>query len=179
MIKCCSILRVERIRTSIVITILVLFFSACLSLPSPVPKSKHVSSSKIPAELKVTYLGNSTLAFESEEAGFIVDGFVSRPGRESLFQGIKPVRNKVQGLFDRSGIKNIKAVIPLHSHYDHFMDAPAVACYYGADLIGTRTSKVLAESLSKCSCEKEQEMKFIELAHEPGLAKTNGGQGLT
>jgi L-ascorbate metabolism protein UlaG (beta-lactamase superfamily) len=47
----------------------------------------------------------------------------------------------------RAGINKLAAVIPLHSHYDHAMDAPVVAKRTGATILGSESTANIARGL--------------------------------
>lgn len=93
------------------------------------------------AGLRVSFLGVSTLLFDDGETAILIDGFFSRPGlMPTLLTKIQPdIELITQGL-DRAGIKKLAAVIVVHSHYDHAMDAPEVAQQTGAILIGSEST---------------------------------------
>ena len=91
------------------------------------------------------FFGVSTLAFEDGETTILVDGFFSRPGPlSSLFGRIAPDRERVAGALERAGIERAAAVIVVHSHYDHVMDAPLVAELTGAELVGSESTANVA-----------------------------------
>jgi L-ascorbate metabolism protein UlaG (beta-lactamase superfamily) len=94
---------------------------------------------KLP-RLRVTFLGVSTLLFNDGENAILTDGFFSRPSKIStLFQKLTPNRDLIARGLHRAGVTKLKAVIVLHSHFDHALDAPEVvlqqpdACLVGSD----------------------------------------------
>jgi L-ascorbate metabolism protein UlaG (beta-lactamase superfamily) len=98
-----------------------------------------------PSGFTVTFLGVSTLLFDDGETAVMTDGFFSRPGKlEMLFGKVAPDRGAVDRALARAKIKRLAAVIPLHSHYDHALDAPLVAQRTGALLVGTASSANIA-----------------------------------
>jgi L-ascorbate metabolism protein UlaG (beta-lactamase superfamily) len=90
--------------------------------------------------LKVTFLGVSTLLFDDGETAIMTDGFFSRPGLFSVVTRILPDSATIRTMLDRAGVNRLAAVIPVHSHYDHAMDAPYVAKLTGAQLIGSTST---------------------------------------
>jgi len=98
-----------------------------------------------PGEVRVKFLGVATLLIEDGETAILTDGFFSRPGVMRMALGkIEPdLRAIGQGL-ERAGITRLAAVIPVHSHYDHAMDAPEVARRTGAMLIGSESTANVA-----------------------------------
>ena len=77
--------------------------------------------------LRVTFLGVSTLLFSDGESAILTDGFFSRPSKGStLFAKLRPNRDLIERCLDRAGVTKLRAVIVLHSHFDHALDAPEV-----------------------------------------------------
>jgi L-ascorbate metabolism protein UlaG (beta-lactamase superfamily) len=101
-----------------------------------------------PAEargIRVTFLGVSTLLLDDGETAILVDGFFSRPGVvRSLASRIEPDVERVEKSLARAGIDRLAAVITVHSHYDHAMDAPLVAERTGAILVGSESTANIA-----------------------------------
>ena len=72
---------------------------------------------------------------------WITDGFFSRPGAWPTLSGrISPDGVAVAREFTRLGITRLAAVVPVHAHYDHALDAPLVAVRSGAQLIGSSSA---------------------------------------
>lgn len=94
-----------------------------------------------PGSVTVRFVGTSTLLFSDGETSFLVDGWFSRFGTLQLLRGeIAPdVEAIAQGL-DRLGVSRLAAVLPVHSHFDHAMDAPEVAKRTGAMLLGSTST---------------------------------------
>ncbi|MFN7156936.1 MAG: MBL fold metallo-hydrolase [Acidovorax sp.] len=95
-----------------------------------------------PAPLKVTFLGVSTVLLDDGETALLTDGFFSRPGKLQTFLGkVEPDLQAIAQGLERAGLTGktgrLAAVIPVHSHYDHAMDAPEVARRTGALLLGS------------------------------------------
>lgn len=91
--------------------------------------------------LRVTFLGVSTLLFDDGETAFMTDAFFSRPGVLQMLTGkIAPDSEVITRALDRAGVRSLAAIIPVHSHYDHVMDAPVVAQRTGALLVGSAST---------------------------------------
>jgi L-ascorbate metabolism protein UlaG (beta-lactamase superfamily) len=90
-----------------------------------------------PGGLWVTFLGVSTLLFDDGETAIMTDGFFSRPGLLSVATRIAPDVDRISEALRRARVRSLAAVIPVHSHYDHAMDAPYVAQSTGAVLVGS------------------------------------------
>lgn len=95
--------------------------------------------------LRVTFLGVSTLLIDDGDTALLTDGFFTRPsGRDVFTREIAPDRERIRQSLARAGIGRLAAVIVLHSHYDHAMDAPEVARQTGALVIGSESTANVA-----------------------------------
>ncbi len=88
-------------------------------------------------DLAVTFLGVSTLLFDDGATQILFDGFFSRPSLMSVgLRRIAPDETRIDAMLERADVRRLAAVVPVHSHYDHAMDAAVVALRTGADLVG-------------------------------------------
>jgi L-ascorbate metabolism protein UlaG (beta-lactamase superfamily) len=88
--------------------------------------------------LRATFLGVSTLLFRAGDSAILTDGFFTRPSLGRMLAGrIAPDHRLIGGVLRRLDLRALDAVIPVHSHYDHAMDAPAVAALTGAVVVGS------------------------------------------
>ena len=95
--------------------------------------------------VRVTFIGVGTLLFDDGETAFLTDGFFTRPDMFSVALGkIGPNIEIIKSSLQRAGVSRLAAVIPLHSHYDHAMDAPEVAKITGAVLHGSESTANIA-----------------------------------
>jgi len=100
-----------------------------------------------PAGLRVTFLGVSTLLFDDGETAILTDGFFTRPNKwRTFFTKIGPDHDLIVRSLDRAGIKKLRSVIVVHSHYDHALDAAFVAQRTGAELIGSQSTANLGDT---------------------------------
>lgn len=92
--------------------------------------------------LQVRFLGVATVLLDDGETALLTDGFFSRPDKLTAFLGrVEPDRPAISRGLQRAQIRGrLAAVIPLHSHYDHAMDAPEVARLTGATLLGSSST---------------------------------------
>ncbi len=95
--------------------------------------------------LKVSFLGVATLLLDDGDTAILTDGFFSRPGKlQTLLGQVAPDLDAISRGLQRAGIPSrtgkLAAVIPVHSHYDHAMDAPEVARRTGALLLGSEST---------------------------------------
>jgi len=71
----------------------------------------------------------------------MVDGWFSRPGPFALLYGtIAPDLEAIERGLAANEVDTLVAVFPMHSHYDHAMDAPEVARRTGAVLLGSEST---------------------------------------
>jgi L-ascorbate metabolism protein UlaG (beta-lactamase superfamily) len=102
--------------------------------------------------LRVTFLGVSTLLIQDDTSSFITDAFFTRPGYLHVTRPLSPDRDMIRRVLDRldgpdgKRFDSLRAVIPLHSHFDHAMDAPYVADTLNVRLIGSRSTQMVARS---------------------------------
>jgi L-ascorbate metabolism protein UlaG (beta-lactamase superfamily) len=98
-----------------------------------------------PGAVTVRFSGTATLLFSDGETQWMTDGWFSRPGPLRMLLGkISPdVAAIERGLADNH-VTELAAVLPLHSHYDHAMDAPEVARLTGALLLGSPSTANIA-----------------------------------
>ena len=112
------------------------------NLPSMEPykpfQVASVSSQDQQGKLTATFIGTATLLISDGETSIMTDGFFSRQDLFTvLFEDIAPNVPVITGAIKKANIINLAAVIPIHSHYDHAMDAPEVAKQTGAMLVGS------------------------------------------
>ena len=94
-----------------------------------------------PGAVTVRFTGTSTLLFSDGDTQWMVDGWFSRPGPLQLLLGkIAPDLEAIERGLAHNGVRQLAAVIPVHSHYDHAMDSPEVARRTGAMLLGSEAT---------------------------------------
>ena len=110
---------------------------------APVDPSWAVEGAKeIPkGAVTVRYTGTATLVFSDGETTWMTDGWFTRPGPLALLTGtIAPDLDAIGRGLARNEVTSAAAVFPVHSHYDHAMDAPEVARRTGATLLGSEST---------------------------------------
>lgn len=97
------------------------------------------------APLRLTFLGVATVLLDDGQTQLLIDGFFSRPGLAQVaFGRIAPDPQTIRRSLQRAGITKLAAVITVHSHYDHAMDAPEVARQTGALVVGSASTANVA-----------------------------------
>lgn len=100
---------------------------------------------KTAGSVTVRYSGTATLLFDDGETQWMVDGWFSRPNALQLALGeIEPNMANIDYGLSSNKIESLAAIIPMHSHFDHAMDAPEVAKRTGALLIGSESTANIA-----------------------------------
>lgn len=85
----------------------------------------------------VTFLGVSSVLVDDGETAVLTDGFFSRPSMGRVLLGrIAPDDARIDAVLRRAGIDQLAVVAPVHTHFDHAMDSPAVVRRTGAVLAG-------------------------------------------
>jgi L-ascorbate metabolism protein UlaG (beta-lactamase superfamily) len=96
--------------------------------------------------VRVTWLGVTTVLFDDGKTRILTDGFFSRPGLLDLAfdRAIAPDLAGIERALVAAGIERLDALIPVHSHYDHAMDAGEVARRTGARVLGSASTAQVA-----------------------------------
>jgi L-ascorbate metabolism protein UlaG (beta-lactamase superfamily) len=95
--------------------------------------------------VKFQYFGTATLLFSLGDSHILTDGFFSRPDRLSVLLGkIRPQIQKISHCLSQASVAHLDAVLVGHSHYDHALDAPAVATLTHAQLVGSPSTAQIA-----------------------------------
>lgn len=85
----------------------------------------------------VTFLGVASLLIDDGVTQVLTDGFFSRPGLLRVaFGRLAPDPGRICAGLERAGATRVRAVVPVHSHFDHALDSAAVATSTGARLVG-------------------------------------------
>ncbi len=95
--------------------------------------------------VRVTNLGVTTILFDDGETAILTDGFFTRPDLIRML--LKPLQSDkaiVAASLARAGVKHLAAVVVVHTHYDHVMDAPEVARQTGAMVVGSESTANVA-----------------------------------
>jgi L-ascorbate metabolism protein UlaG (beta-lactamase superfamily) len=94
----------------------------------------------------VTWFGVTTLLFDDGETQILVDGFFTRPSLADLVLD-RPVKSDaatIDHVLNQYRIRRLAAIIPVHSHFDHAMDAAAIANRTSASILGSESTANIA-----------------------------------
>ena len=94
----------------------------------------------------VTWFGVSTLLFDDGQTQLLVDGFFSRPSLLDVLldREVSSDAATINYMLDAYGINRLAAVVTAHSHFDHAMDAGAVAVRTDAVVMGSESTANVA-----------------------------------
>src|SRR5690349_9609955 len=108
-----------------------------LGRPSLEPYADRFDVPVADGPASVTFLGVATLLIDDGETQVLTDAFFSRPGLVRVgLRTIAPDLQRIDACLTRAGATRVAAVAPVHSHFDHALDAAAVAERTGALLVG-------------------------------------------
>lgn len=100
-------------------------------------KRFNVPAADADAPLTVTWLGVATLLVSDGTSALMTDGFFSRPRLAAVaVRRVEPSMERIIGCLERTRIRTLDAVIPVHTHYDHALDSAVVAGRTEAKLVG-------------------------------------------
>jgi L-ascorbate metabolism protein UlaG (beta-lactamase superfamily) len=87
--------------------------------------------------LTAIWMGVSTLLVDDGSSALMTDGYFSRPSLMQVVAGkVAPSEARVDGCLARAKVSRLVAVVPVHTHIDHALDAALVADRTGAPLVG-------------------------------------------
>lgn len=117
--------------------------------PADIPLQLAAPAGDAAGKVTVTWLGISTLLFDDGETQILTDATFSRFGVARLL--LLPVRSdiaRINYMIDEYRMNRVSAIVPLHSHFDHAMDAGHVANRTGAVVLGSESSANVARGSS-------------------------------
>lgn len=97
----------------------------------------------IPGKLTIRHAGVSTLVFDDGETAWMTDAFLTRPPLKAMIAPIASDPALVERELARLYVKQLAAVVPLHTHFDHALDSALVAERTGALLVGSESAMQL------------------------------------
>lgn len=124
------------------------------------PKENQISTGP---HLTAQYLGTSTIAISDGNTTIMTDGFFTRSSFWTMVVGkMQPDPEAIASSLKRANITNLAAVVPIHSHHDHALDAPEVAKQTGATVVGSESSANIARGWGL-----PEEQIAVPVAEEP------------
>lgn len=100
-----------------------------------------VDTQPSPTDIKIQFVGVSTLVISDDSTTIMTDGFFSRfASWDMLFGTIEPQKADIKWALDKLAMDKLDAILVVHSHFDHAMDAPEVAKLTGAPMYGSEST---------------------------------------
>jgi L-ascorbate metabolism protein UlaG (beta-lactamase superfamily) len=96
--------------------------------------------------VRVTWFGISTLLFDDGETQIMIDGAITRLGLREILT-LRPVSSDVAAInftLAEYHINRLAAIIPVHSHFDHAIDAGHIANRTSAVILGSESTANIA-----------------------------------
>ncbi len=114
-------------------------------LPRFRPQREHRPLASAPTSgpaLTVRWLGTAGHVVATDQTTLLIDPYLTRAGLRTLLSPLTPD----EAAFARWLPARVDAVLLGHSHFDHLLDAPAIAKRYGARLVGSRSTLSFARA---------------------------------
>ena len=93
------------------------------------------------SDFAVTFLGVATVLVDDGRSAVLTDGFFSRPPLLRVGLGsVAPDGARIDAALDRVPADRVRAVLPVHTHFDHALDSAVVAERTGALLLGGQSA---------------------------------------
>jgi L-ascorbate metabolism protein UlaG (beta-lactamase superfamily) len=116
------------------------------ALACPLAEASGLPPGEPAARVTVTWLGITTLLFDDGETQILVDGTFSRPSLADILLQ-RPVWSDaatINRALAEFRVNRLAAIIPVHSHFDHAMDAGLVANRTSAMVLGSESTANIA-----------------------------------
>jgi L-ascorbate metabolism protein UlaG (beta-lactamase superfamily) len=95
------------------------------------------------AHVRVRWLGTAGHVVETATTTILIDPFLTRPSL--LRTALRPLRSAPEAWWSWLPPR-VDAILLGHSHYDHLLDAPAIARRTGARIVGSRSTASFARA---------------------------------
>lgn len=100
------------------------------------------AASTLPKGLSAQYFGATTLVFRDEKNAVMIDALLTRPGMgKVMFGTIASDPARVDWALGKAQLGSADLLLITHSHYDHVLDAAAVATRTGAKIAGSSSTR--------------------------------------
>lgn len=130
--------------------------------PEDIPLALAEAPADTAGQVTVTWLGITTLLFDDGETQILTDATFSRFSLGQLL--LTPLESdmaQINYALDEFGMDRVRAIIPLHSHFDHAIDAGHVANRTGAVILGSESTASVARG-SRVPVDQYQILGFGE-----------------
>jgi len=131
-------------------------------------------------KLLIKFLGNTSIYIQDltdeKMQSVFIDAFVSRPGLFDLLFGKLSHSDSVEidKQLKAASIDTISLIVPMHSHFDHLLDAPLIASRMGAKMVTSKTTRYISKSMGYLGADDKRhdlsfevdENKFTEIVFD-------------
>lgn len=131
-------------------------------------------------KLLIKFLGNTSIYIQDltdeRKQSVFIDAFVSRPGLCNLLFGKLSHSDsaEIDKQLKAASIDTISLIVPMHSHFDHLLDAPLIASKMGAKMVASETTRYISKSMGYVGADDERhdlsfeadENKFTEIVFD-------------
>ncbi|MBA2935728.1 MBL fold metallo-hydrolase [Sphingomonas sp. CGMCC 1.13654] len=117
-----------------------------LGHPLALPASERLPSASLThGTLDAQFFGTTTSLFRDGDHAVMVDSLLTRPGLgKVLFGTVAPDPALVRRILAQAQVERVDLLLVSHSHYDHVLDAPAVARATGTTTVGSPSTREVA-----------------------------------
>lgn len=117
-----------------------------LGHPAPPPAALQLPAATLASgTLRAQFFGTTTLLLRDGRNAVMIDALLSRPAmRDVLLGKIGPDPARIAGALARGKVDRIDLLLITHSHYDHSLDAAAIARRTGATVVGSPSTREVA-----------------------------------
>jgi L-ascorbate metabolism protein UlaG (beta-lactamase superfamily) len=129
------------------LTVLLIGYGAWRFRHPALPADTRILASRIatPGSVTVRFMGTTTLAFSDGSNTIMIDALLTRPGmRAVMFGTVKSDPAVIGDVLQRASLDKVDLLFVSHSHYDHALDAAAVAARTGAVVVGSPSTQQIA-----------------------------------
>ncbi len=131
--------------------------------PADLPVATAIGAADTADRVTATWLGITTLLFDDGETQILTDGTISRYPLAKLLLGwpLESDFAAINRALDEYRVDHLRAIVPLHSHFDHVIDAGHVANRTGAMVLGSESSANVARG-SDVPVDQYQTLQYNE-----------------
>lgn len=109
---------------------------------APTPENYLASRQAAIGSVTARFLGTTTLILSDGRNTVMIDALLTHPRLRTVLLGkLRSDPTQVAAALDRAEARHVDLLLVSHSHYDHVLDAPAVASRTGAIIAGSESTR--------------------------------------
>ena len=97
-------------------------------------------------QAELTFLGIAMWLVQYGETTVLLDAYFSRPGMAGAEGSTEEGLDLMQRVLDAAGVESVDFILVGHSHFDHAIDCGSAAMRTGAQVVGTKTTCLVAQA---------------------------------